>query len=63
MSVRKAQSIVNEVDGNMGISLVAFRLDELEYLKSKLEEFLELEIDTDELQDSETTSDLEDLED
>lgn len=63
MSVRKAQSIVNEVDGNMGISLVAFRLDELEYLKSKLEEFLELEIDTDELQDSETTFDLEDLED
>jgi hypothetical protein len=53
MSVKKAQSIVNEVEGHLGITLVAFNNDEIEWLKSKLEEFLDLEINTDDLQDPE----------
>jgi hypothetical protein len=52
MSIKKAQKIVNEVDHELGISLVAYQNNDLEFLKKKLEDFLELEIETEELQDA-----------
>ena len=51
MSVKKAQSIVNEVEDRLGITLVSFQNSEIEWLKAQLEEFLDLEIETDELED------------
>ena len=56
MSVKKAQSIVNDVVDRLGITLVAFQNSEIEWLKNQLEEFLELEIETDELEDPEDLS-------
>ena len=53
MSVKKAQSIVNEVQTRMGITLVAYQRNELEWLIKQLEAFLDLEIETDELSDPE----------
>ena len=53
MSVKKAQSIVNEVETRLGITLVTYQNSELEWFKSQLEEFLDLEIETDELSDPE----------
>ena len=53
MSVKKAQNIVNEVEDRMGIALVSFQNNELEWLKDRLEKFLDLEIETDELSDPE----------
>ena len=53
MSVKKAQGIVNEVDNRLGITLVSYQNNEIEWLKSQLEEFLDLEIETDELSDPE----------
>jgi len=57
MSVKKAQSIVNEVEDRLGITLVSFQNSEIEWLKAQLEEFLDLEIETDELEDPEDLSD------
>ena len=51
MSVKEAQGIVNQIEERTGISLVSFNNGELEWLKDQLEEFLDLEIDTDELMD------------
>jgi len=51
MSVKKAQSIVNEVEDRLGITLVSFQNSEIEWLKAQLEDFLDLEIETDELED------------
>jgi hypothetical protein len=53
MSVKKAQGIVNEVEDRLGVSLVSYQNNEIEWLKSQLEEFLDLEIETDELSDPE----------
>lgn len=52
MSHREAQKIVNEVDAELGISLVAYQRHELEFLKNRLEEFLDLDVDVDELSDA-----------
>ena len=52
MSIKKAQKIVYELDEELGIFLTQYQRSELEYLKSKLEEFLDLEIDMDDLQDA-----------
>lgn len=53
MSVKKAQGIVNRVEDRLGITLVAYENSELEWLKDQLEEFLDLEVSTDELSDPE----------
>ena len=51
MSIKKAQNIVNQVQDRLGISMVAYQNNELEWLKNQLEEFLDLEIETEELSD------------
>lgn len=53
MSTKKAQSIANQIADRIGLSLVAFTNDELEWLNHELEEFLDLEVDTGELADPE----------
>lgn len=61
---KKAQHIVNEVDYKLNLSLVGYENSELELLKNKLQEFLDLEVSTDELVDAEEAYLLEeDLED
>ena len=57
MAVKKAQKIVNEVDRELGITLVAYQNSDLEFLRKKLEEFLALEIDTEELEDADDADD------
>lgn len=56
MSLKKAQKIVNDVEEELGISLVVYQNHDLEYLKKKLEEFLDLDVDTEELSDPEELS-------
>jgi hypothetical protein len=51
MSVKKAQEIANVLDRDLGFSLTSYQNNDLEFLKAKLEEFLDLEIETEELQD------------
>lgn len=51
MSIKKAQNIVNQVEDRMGISLVSYQNNEVEWLKEQLEDFLNLEIETDDLSD------------
>lgn len=56
MSVKKAQAIVNKVEEELGFTMTMYQNSDLEYLKTKLEEFLELDIETEELQDPEELS-------
>lgn len=51
MSLRKAQAIANVLEEELGFSLVSYQNSDLEFLKNKLEAFLELEIETEELED------------
>jgi hypothetical protein len=51
MSVKKAQEIANVLDRDLGFPLVAYQNNDLEFLKAKLEEFLDLEIETEELEE------------
>jgi hypothetical protein len=60
MSVSKAQKIANMLDAEYGFNMVAYQRSELEFMKNKLEEFLDLEVETEELED---TSDLSDDDD
>lgn len=53
MSMKKAQGIANQIADRIGLSLVSFTNDELEWLKNELEEFLDLEVETGELCDPE----------
>lgn len=53
MSNSKAQKIVNEVQDRLGVSLVSYQNSDLEFLKERLEAFLDLEVDTEELTDPE----------
>lgn len=53
MSIKKAQKIANLIESELSINLTSFTNQELELLKSRLEEFLELEVETDELSDPE----------
>ena len=57
MSVKKAQAIANLLDDELGFSLVSYQNHDLELLKSKLEEFLLLGIETDELHDPDDIAD------
>ena len=59
MSVKQAQKIVNHVDDEFGITLVAYTNAEIEAIRNRLSEFLELEVSTDDLTDPED-SDLDD---
>ncbi len=49
MSVKKAQTIVNSLYQRYGIDLVAYQNDEIAQLRDQLEEFVDLEVDTEEL--------------
>jgi len=51
-NTKKAQKIVNEVDQELGIALVAYQNSELEFLRDKLEKFLDLGVDTEDLHDA-----------
>lgn len=51
MSIRVAQKIINEVHKELGINLVVYQNVDLEFLRDKLEEFLELDIATEDLED------------
>lgn len=51
MALKRAQEIVNELDSEYGLFLVAFETGELEHIKGLLEEFLDLEVDPAELSD------------
>lgn len=62
-NVKKAQKIVNEVDNELGIALVAYQNSELEHLKDQLEKFLALGVDTEELHDADDDDLLDDMED
>ena len=53
MSIKKAQAIVDEVYEATGVSLVSYQLSDLNFLKEKLEDFIELEIETEDLDDPE----------
>lgn len=58
-NAKKAQKIVNEVDRELGIALVAYPNSELEWLKGRLEKFLELEVETEDLHDADDDDFLE----
>lgn len=49
MSLKKAQEINKTVNLLYGVDLTSMTTGDVESLKGKLEEFLDLEIDTDEL--------------
>lgn len=51
MSIKKAQGIANRIQDRMTFNLVAYQRDELEWLKAQLEEFLDTEIEPEELTD------------
>ena len=52
INLKKAQKIVNEVDGELGISLVAYEISELEFLRSKIDALLDLGVEMDDLHDA-----------
>ena len=57
MSVKKAQKIVNDVHGELDINLVSFQLSDLQFLKDKLEDFLEQEVEIEDLADPDAPND------
>jgi hypothetical protein len=52
-SVKKAQKIANQLDEELGFSLTSYQRNDLDFLRNKLEEFLDLEVETEELSDPE----------
>ena len=63
MSFKKAQGIVNELYYKYGVDILAYQNNEISDLKNSLEEFIDLEVDTDELVPPEDCElDLDDLE-
>lgn len=59
MSLKKAQAIANVLDRDLGFSLASYQNTDLEFLKTKLEEFLKLDVDTEELEESDDALDTE----
>ena len=59
MSLKKAQDIANELDRELGFSLTSYQNQDLAFLKTKLEAFLELDIDTEELEEPDLSFDTE----
>lgn len=57
MSIKKAQKIVKDVYEELDINLVAFQVSNLQFLKDKLEDFLEQEVETEDLADPDEPSD------
>ena len=49
MFLRRAQVIADQIDRDFGISIDAYGNQDLERLRNKLDEFLELDISTDDL--------------
>lgn len=63
MSLKKAQKIADEIETATGINLASYQNDDLHFLKDKLEEFLDLDIETDDLEGFEELSDNFELDD
>jgi len=67
MPIKDAQKIVNRVHDRMSMSLVTYQRDELAWLKDQLENFLDTEVETEELSDPDDAdaefNDMEDEED
>ena len=59
MSLKKAQEIANVLDRELGFSLTAYQVADLEFLKTKLETFLALEVDTEDLEEPDDSFDTE----
>lgn len=59
-NLKKAQKIVNDIDSELGISLVAYEVAELELLRDKITDLLELEVDVDLLHDADDDDFLDD---
>lgn len=57
MSIKKAQEIANVLDRELGFSLTSYQNNDVEFLKTKLEEFLDLEVSTDELEEPDDSFD------
>lgn len=53
MSVKKAQAIANSLEDQFGFFLVQHQNSELELLRNMIDEFLELGVETEELEDPE----------
>jgi len=64
MSLKKAQKIVNELDDKFGINALGYQNSELEIIKDMLDNFLELGVETEDLQEPEDCElDIDDTED
>ena len=66
MSIKKAQKIVNDIHSELDINLVQFEISDLQFLKTKLEDFLEQEVEIENLADPSEPDDsfgLDDVED
>jgi hypothetical protein len=50
-TIKKAQSIANRIQDRVAFNVVAYQRDEIEWLKTQLEDFLDTEIETEELTD------------
>lgn len=59
MSLKKAQTIANVLDRDLGFSLASYQNTDLEFLKTKIEEFLALEVDTEDLEEPDDSLDQE----
>jgi len=57
MSVKKAQKIVKDVYDELDINLVSFQVSDIQFLKDKLEDFLEQEVETEDLADPDEPND------
>lgn len=57
MSLKKAQKIAEDVNNEIGFNLVKLPVADLQYLKDKLEDFLELEVETEDLVDPDEPND------
>jgi hypothetical protein len=59
MSLKKAQEIANVLDRDLGFSLTSYQVTDLEFLKAKLEEFLKLDVETEDLEEPDDSLDQE----
>jgi hypothetical protein len=57
MSIKKAQKIVNELEEKFGFLTLSYQNSELEVIKDLLDKFLELDIETEDLDDPEECCD------
>lgn len=58
MSLKKAQKIVNKLDGEFGIFLTSYQFSEVERISELLNQFVELGVDIDDLADADDQKDV-----